>query len=275
MDELNREIEATKSNPLEQSYGPAERWPAYGRISAALRVDGVTLAHELADVPIDRRLPEKEIASSDRTIRGTADLVLVDDHGSSVVIDHKAGAVDEDDVVPGGRYEQQVLLYVAMARDSGLAPAKAEIRPLGRPAKFVELSDHRLVAVVDEAHAQMARYNEAISQGRAVDLAKPSHSSCGWCPYILDCPAVWADPRPDLGELTVVEGDVTTVQVLASSLALRILTEHGSTDVTGLPNADINGRTPAPGNRIRIAGLRPTSVGQMRSHPGRVLMSVL
>jgi hypothetical protein len=274
-EEVAREVEASESNPLERSYDPAEQWPAYGRISAGLRVDGVALARELADLPIERRLPEKEMASSDRTIRGTADLVVVDDNGATVIIDHKAGEVSEGDVEQGGRYEQQVLLYAAMARDSGLSPTKAEVRPLGRAAKSVELSDERLTTVVDEAHAQMARYNEAVTQGRAVDLAKPSESSCGWCPFILDCPAVWVDPVPDLGELAVVEGEVETVQVLASSLALKLTSIDGSITVTGVPIADINGRTPAPGDRIRLAGLRQTSTGLFRCHPGRALIFVL
>ena len=133
-EEVTREVEASESNILERSYGPAERWPAYGRISAGLRVDGVALAHELGDLPIERRLPEKAMASSDRTIRGTADLVVIDDNGAAVIIDHKTGEVTEGDVDRGGRYEQQVLLYVAMARDSGLLArgrrfARSAVRP--------------------------------------------------------------------------------------------------------------------------------------------------
>ncbi len=273
--EVAREFEASESNPLERSYGPPERWPAYGRIAAGLRVDGVALVQELAELPSERRLPEEKLASSDRRIRGTADLIVIDEDGAAVIIDHKAGEVGEGDIEQGGRYAQQVLLYVAMARDSGLSPTKAEVRPLGRASKSVELSDTRLTAVVGEAHAEMAHYNEAVAQGRVVDLARPSGSSCGWCPFILDCPAVWVDPSPDLGELAVVEGQVETVQVLVSSLALRLNSMEGSVTVSGVPTADINGLRPAPGDRIRLTGLRRTSPDHLRSHPGRVRMAVL
>ena len=120
----------------------------------------------------------------------------------------------------------------------------------------------------------MARYNEAVTEARAVDLAKPSESSCGWCPFILDCPAVWVDPAPDLGELAVVEGEVENVQVLASSLALRLRSGDEIITVTGVPTTDIGGRTPVDGDQIRLSGLRPTSTGLMRTSPGRALMSV-
>jgi hypothetical protein len=275
LEEVDREVAASQSNPLERSYGPAERWPAYGSIAAGVRVDGAALAQELAELPPERRLPETEVASSDGTIRGTADLIVIRADGTAVVIDHKAGEVSDDDVALDGRYEQQVLLYVAMARDAGLAPTRAEIRPLGRAAKPVEVSDARVTAVVAEAHAEMAHYNEAVVNDRAVDLAKPSESSCGWCPYILDCPAIWAGPPPDLGEFTVLEGAVETVQVLGSSLALRLTAEHGGVVVTGVPTTDIRGRTPSAGDNVRVTGLRQVTPDRMRSHTGRVRMSVL
>jgi hypothetical protein len=132
-----------------------------------------------------------------------------------------------------------------------------------------------LSAAVADAHAELARYNEAVGQGRAVDLAKPSESSCGWCPYVLDCPAVWVDPAPDLGELAVVEGDVKTVQVLASTLALTLEDAEGRITVTGVPTTDVSGRRPTPGDRIRLAGLRQISSSQMRCHPGRARLAVL
>lgn len=274
-EEVLRETKASQANPLERSYGSPERWPAYGRIAAGLRVDGVALAQELADVPIERRLAEREMESSDRTIRGTADLIVLNEDEAALVIDHKAGVISDEDVAPGGRYEQQVLLYVAMARDSGLSPTRAEIRPLGRAAKSVELSDARLGAAVTEAHAEMARYNEAVIQGRVIDLAKPSESSCGWCPFILECPAVWVDPAPDLGDHAVIEGDVEGVQALASSLALRLRTVDGVVTVTGVSTEDIGGRRPASGDRVRLAGLRQTSPGVMRCRPGRGVIAVV
>lgn len=275
LEEVTREEEANRSNPLEPPYGPAQRWPAYGRITAGLRVDGVGLVEELSSLPRGRRLPEQELFSSDRKIRGTADLILLADDGSATIIDHKTGGVDQDDVGHGGRYEQQILLYVAIARDSGISATKAEIRPLGRRPVPVELSDASVAAVLVEAHAQMRRYNDAVAQDRALDLATPSESSCGWCPFLLECPAVWVDPAPDLGELAVVEGDVETLQVLASSLALALRNADGCVTVTGAPRTDVRGREPVPGDRIRVTGLHQTSPGHMRCHPGRGLMSVL
>lgn len=274
-EEVELETQASQSNPLERSYGPAERWPGYGRIAAGVRADGVALAQELAGLPVERRLPERAMQSSDRTIRGTADLVVLDEDGSALVIDHKAGEVSDEDVAPGGRHEQQVLLYAALARDSGLWATKAEIRPLGRATRPVELSEARLTAVVNEAHAEMARYNQAVAQGRVIDLANPSQSSCAWCPFILDCPAVWVSPAPDLGDDAVIEGDVEAIQALPSSLALKLRTVDGTVTVTGVSTEDISGRRPTVGDRMRLAGLRQTSPGVMRCRPGRSVIAVL
>src|SRR5262245_31552464 len=108
--EIARERTESESNALERSYGPPERWPAYGRIAAGVKVDGVALANELAQVPSDRRLVEVELASSDERLRGTADLIVVGDDGGALIVDHKTGDARDEDVSQGGQYEQQVLL---------------------------------------------------------------------------------------------------------------------------------------------------------------------
>jgi hypothetical protein len=273
-EELASEVSSAAANVLEPPRGPVERWPRYGHIAGALRVDGAALARELSNLPAQRRLAEHQLTSSDGRIRGTADLVIVDGDGDALVIDHKMGAIGEDDTAPGGRYEQQLLLYVAMGRDTGFHASRAELRPLGRAPVPVSASDDRIADAVEEAHRQMDRYNNAVSAGRELDIATPSESSCAWCPYILDCPAVWTDDPPDLGEIRCVEGEVGNVQLLPASTAASIRTRDGDVVAAGMPHSDVHGRRPRPGDRLRVTGLRETSIGRLRGGR-RTLLQVL
>jgi hypothetical protein len=259
---------------LEAPHGPVERWPKYGHIAGALRVDGAALARELGDLPAQQRMAEHGLVSSDGRIHGTADLIIRNSGGDALVIDHKMGVVGEDDTEPGGHYEQQLLLYVALARDTGIPASRAEIRPLGRPRVPIALSDDRIATAVEEAHQQIDRYNSAVSAGNEVDLATPSESSCAWCPYMLDCPAIWAPEPPDLGEIRWVEGEVSSIQLLHASTAASIHTEHRDVVAVGLPREDLHNRRPQPGDRVRITGLRETSTGRLRGGY-RTLLQVL
>jgi hypothetical protein len=274
-DEAQHEFAESLANPYESSSGSVEQWPTYGRIGAGLKVDGALLAAELADLPEDRCLPERELQTADGAIRGTADLILLDEEDGATVIDHKTGSVASDHLGGPGRYEQQLLLYVAMARDSGYHPRSAEIRPLGRSPIFIDLSSEAVDAAIDEAHDQMTQYNEALETGDVIGLARPSETSCGWCPYILDCPAIWNSPSPDLGDLMVIEGVVQTVQKLAASVALKLETGQGDLLVTGLPSTDVRQVAPSDGVQVRLSGIRASAPGQARSIPGRAAILIL
>jgi hypothetical protein len=116
----------------------------------------------------------------------------------------------------------------------------------------IALSDDRIAAAVEEAHHQIDRYNSAVSAGRELDLATPSESSCAWCPYMLDCPAIWTPEPPDLGEIRWVEGELSSIQLLPASTAASIHTEHGDVVAVGLPRQDLHNRRPQPGDRVRI-----------------------
>lgn len=274
-DEAQHEFAESLANPYEFSYGSVEQWPTYGRIGAGLKVDGALLAAELADLPQTRCLPEHELQTADGAIRGTADLILLDEEGGATVIDHKTGSVASEHLSGPGGYEQQVLLYVAMARDSGYRPRGAEIRPLGRSPISIDFSSENVDAAVGEAHDQMTRYNEALEADEVIGLARPSETSCGWCPYILDCPAIWNSASPDLGDLLVIEGVVQTVQTLAASVALKLETGQGDLLVTGLPSTDVRQVAPTDGVRVRLSGIRSSAPGQARSIPGRTAMLIV
>jgi hypothetical protein len=274
-EEVAAEVRASELHPLERSYGPAERWPSYGRIAAGVRADGADLAREVAHLPAERRLAEKELSAEGGMIRGTADLLLIDAGGAATIIDHKTGAASEEDVAVGGRYEQQVLLYVVMARASGFRPTRAEIRPLGQAPVQVEFPEGRLVEVVEEARSQVERYNTAVEAGRAVDLAAPSESSCGWCPYALDCPALWGVVALDLGDFFLVEGEIEAVQVLTNSIALKLRTADGAILVSGVPRSTRHEAATAPGARLRLTGLHQATPENFRFRVGRTLMSMV
>jgi RecB family exonuclease len=272
--EVTAEYKASLDNELEPSYGPLETWPGYHRITAAIRVDGASLAWELNGIPRDRRLTEEELATSDSRIRGTADLIVIGDDGTATIIDHKSGAVHAEDVAVGGRYEQQAMLYAAMALDAGMEPRTCELRPLGRAPISIGVSEARVASAREEAKAQMARYNAAIASGNEFSLADPSESSCGWCPYALSCDALWIGESRDLGEFGMVAGTIGTVQLLPASLALKLESEAGELTVTGLPQTDVKGQLPAKGQTVRIVGLHFTSAVQAKTHPGRARMLI-
>lgn len=272
--EVAVEIAESAKHPAERHFGSASRWPSFGRIAATLKVDGMLLAAELSDLAPDRRRAELALASSDGTLRGTADLIVLDDAGNATIIDHKAGEVHDDQVEPDGLYSQQVLLYAAMARDAGITPASAEIRPLGGTPRTIEVTSSAMDDALIEARAQLHRYNQAVDQGGETELANPSEQACRWCPYIIDCSAAWSD-EADLGDLALLEGKVQTVQVLTSSLAIRVLADGDEYQATGLPRTDISGATPVVGDRIRLARLRESAPRQLRSVAGQTTMLVL
>lgn len=274
-EEVAAESAEAERYPQERAFGPPERWPSYGRIAASVRVDGRELATELADLPPERRSAERALATGDGFIRGTADLILLDTEGAATIIDHKSGTPSEEDMAVGGRYEQQVLLYVVMARSAGLRPTRAEIRPLGHAPVQVNLPEARLAEVVDEARSQVKRYNTAVQAGRSVDLATPSESSCGWCPYALDCPAVWSIPRPDLGDFHLVEGETLAAQVLTNSIAIKLRTGDDDFVVAGIPRTDDLADHLVPGIRVKLSGLEQGAPGVFRFRSGRTQFAVV
>jgi hypothetical protein len=255
---------------VEAANGPVERWPRFATIQESLIVDGAALAHELAELPSDRRWTERRLDYSEGDLYGWIDLVIVGD-GTATVIEHKTGAVKDGDLGPTGRYLTQVLLYAALVRDAGLSPVGAQIRPLGSAPLDIELSSGIIATALAGARSEVASYNEAVASGETLGLARPSEDACHWCEFLVDCPAIWGSSQPDLGELRNLEGLISDVQVQQGRrLAVRLTVGGESVLVSGL-RAPLLG-TLAAGDEVRIVGAREVGGGRFRAGRGRTVI---
>lgn len=256
---------------VEIGNGPVERWPRFATIQENLVVDGAALARELSELPADRRWAERKVDCADGDFFGWIDLVIVDEAGTATVVDHKAGTVNDADLSPTGRYLTQVLLYAALVRDVGLSPTGAQIRPLGSAPLDIEVSSQVIATAVAAARSDVASYNEAVSSGETLRLARPSEDSCQWCEFLSDCPAVWGASQPDLGEIRILEGTITQVQVQQGQrLAIRLVVDGESVLVSGLSAplfADLG-----PGDEVRVVGIREVGTGRFRAGRGRTVV---
>ena len=272
--EARTEEAAAQRHRSEASFGPLQSWPRYATIQESLVVDGSALASELALVPADRLWVERKATDASGYLRGAIDLVLLAADGTATVIDYKAGTVKDEDVEVGGRYRVQLLLYAAMVRDIGPEPVLAQVRPLGGMPIQIQVNDATIDAAVLQARSDVNSYNTAVGSGDIIQLARPSESACRWCEFLLDCPAIWSDPQPDLGDLHNLEGTVIHLQnQQPERVALEL--HVGDTDENTLVKGLSVRRAPAVktlrvGDPVRIVGLSRTAGGAYRAGSGRL-----
>jgi hypothetical protein len=277
--EARTEEAAAQRHRSEAQFGPLQRWPRYATIQESLVVDGSALASELALVPADRLWVERKVTDASGYLRGAIDLVLLAADGTATVIDHKAGTVKDEDVEVGGRYRVQVLLYAAMVRDIGPEPVHAQVRPLGGMPIQIKVSDATIDAAVFQARSDVNSYNMAVDSGDIIQLARPSESACRWCEFLLDCPAIWSDPQPDLGDLHNLEGTVIQLQnQQPERVALEL--QVGDAGETALVKGLSVRRAPAlntlrVGDPVRIVGLSRIAGGAYRAGSGRLDLAKL
>jgi RecB family exonuclease len=275
-EECADEHAAAARHPAEWRYGPYPEWPRYATIQANLVVAVGELVKELAGVPHERRVAEMSARTTAGDIAGTIDLIVLDENGDATVIDHKVGTVTDGDLAPGGAYHTQVLLYAAMARDMGYRVAGAQVRPLGRTPVLLRTDDAELDEVLTRARQAVAQYNNAVDAGEVLQLAQPSEEACRWCPFLIDCPAVWSGGEVDLGDVAIVEGVLgSPVQLQRNGrfAALALTTAEGEVTISGLSTVrmpDIAGFK--IGDTVRAVGLRRSADRSYRPAGGRVDM---
>jgi RecB family exonuclease len=232
----SRWTEATKAqeslarrHKQEDGFGPREQWPNFSTIQERVVVEAERLALELHDLPPSRRQAERELRDSDTPLFGTVDLIIVDDADDATVIDHKTAAVSEDDIAEGGKYHAQVLIYAALARDAGLHPTVAEVRPIGRRPISMVVDDTTIDKAIGAALDDLEHYNSMIAAGEALDLARPSADACRWCEFACECPAIWGTTAPLLEGFQAIEGTVTRVERSnRGSIGLQVDSAAGS-----------------------------------------------
>lgn len=274
-DEVTLEEKAAARSPVENYFGPAPSWPGYATIEERLVIEAGWLAAETSNTTGAERWVERPLTSSVPPMRGSPDLVVVSGDGARIV-EFKSGSVDREDSQPLGRYGLQVLMYAAMVRQLGVPVAGAEIRPIGRARLTVEVTEGAIERAREAVTAALEAFNLAVDAGETSRLARPSDDSCGYCPHILRCPAIWAERgTEELDELQVLEGTVQRVQqAQVGSVAVELYatagTQLGVVTITGLDPRRLHAATNLhPGDQIRMSGLRsrPGGVG-LAARPG-------
>lgn len=256
---------------VEIANGPVERWPRFATIQENLIVDGAALARELGELPSNRRWAERRVDCADGDFFGWIDLVIVGEAATATVVEHKAGTVNDADLNPTGQYLTQVLLYAALVRDAGLTPTSAQIRPLGSAPLDIDVSSQVIATAVAAARSDIASYNETVSSGETLGLARPSENSCQWCEFLSDCPAIWGASQPDLGEIRNLEGTISQIQVQQGQrLAIRLVVDGESVLVSGLSAPLFESL--APGDEVRVAGIREVDTGRFHAGRGRTVI---
>jgi hypothetical protein len=274
-DEVAVEEKAAAASPVESYFGPALSWPGYATTEERLVIEAGWLTAEISNTAGAERWVERPLASSVPPMRGSPDLVVVSDDGARIV-EFKSGAVDREDAQPFGRYGLQVLMYAAMVRQLGVPIAGAEIRPIGRARITVGVSEALIQQACEAVAAALEAFNSAVTAGEVSRLAQPSDDSCGYCPHILRCPAIWAEGGTEgLDELEVLEGTVQRVQqAQVGSVAVELDatggTRLGVVTITGLDPRRLRAVNDLhPGEQVRVSGLRsrPGSTG-LAARPG-------
>lgn len=212
---LARQAELSRRHSVESVFGPSETWPTRALVEERVVIEAERLAGELAHVPLEHRHPEWQLESDSLSLRGTIDLCTTTPQGEARIIDHKAGAVHQEDVGPDGRYRDQVFIYAALVRGAGYEPVQAEVRPIGRRPLEVPIAPSAVDAAVEEAHRDLAHYNSVVSGGDPESLARPSEDACKWCEFAPSCSPMWSAAPGALGEIQAVAGAV--IQIGASA----------------------------------------------------------
>ncbi len=271
-DEVALEEKAAAASIGESYFGPAVGWPGYATTEERLVIEAGWLAAEVSNSIGIERWVERPLSSNAPPMRGTPDLVLLSDVGARVV-EFKSGTVAPEDVKPAGRFGLQVLMYAAMVRQHGIPVIAGEIRPIGRARLPVEVTDGAIEEACASVLAALDDFNSAVDEGETVRLARPSDRSCGYCPHILGCPAIWAGGTNELNDLQVLEGTVERVQQaqvgsVAVELEATAGTRLGVVTITGLdPRRLRDAASLQPGEQVRVSGLRLRAGGIGLSAP--------
>lgn len=193
---VRAEYERARAHPLDQRFGPPERWPGYHFVRAMAlvrtdRVDHPAGGSGTADKPQTDpvRGHERWLKGAGGRLVGRPDL-LSDD----AVIDYKTGDVFEPGATKVIRpsYIRQLQFYGFLVKEStGRWPARGVLRPMGQPAIEVDLRASDCERIAEEALGMLDAYNDALSATGVTGLATPSPEACRWCPFKLPCPAFW------------------------------------------------------------------------------------
>jgi RecB family exonuclease len=266
-DELASEQRAAAASAVESYFGPVKSWPGFTTAEERLVIEASWLAAEVGGESNLRPWAEREYKASNPPMRGTPDLVLADGD-RAMVVEYKSGSVKPEDARPTGRYGLQVLLYAWMVAESGLEVTTCEIRPVGRPRFAVEVNNDSIREARETAAETLRAFNVGVGSGDVRTIANPNDHSCGYCPHVLHCPAIWdGKGMLELEEMQVIEGTVGKIQethlgTMAVEVERVTGTRTGAVIMNGLdPRRLAALQSLRRGDQIRVSGLRPARTG--------------
>ncbi len=243
--QIEREEASAQKSPLEQSLGPAQRWPYYALKRARLfrLIQDVVEARRHSDtIGSTRRGRRMEWAETSYTgfggrLRGRADHV-VERAGKIEIEDYKTGTIldasedDTSEIKPA--YRRQMLLYAALEWDAhGTWPDRARLISLtGQHADIVIDTDESLT-LAQEVVALLDSYNVLVAEGQSViDLCTPSQEVCATCAFKAFCPCFWKEVSPawEMAQrLAFIEGLITGISTTTSGdLTIEIDVRSGN-----------------------------------------------
>jgi hypothetical protein len=222
---LQKALWRSKARGVAGSVGPAPEGPAPDVRQEQMPDSGV----------------EVRLSSADGKLVGTADVVTR--HGDRVEIrDLKSGRTLDEAGDVSEPYRIQLLLYGLMYEDSfGLWPSRLVIDPIVRPEVEIE-PDHaqaiRYRATVLDA---MSAFEGALSSGDIESLAKPSATTCRFCPHVSRCRPFWSVanrswegmPRALIGTVSDIFPGTAVISVTGGTI------DHGIWTIGGIGDVDL------------------------------------
>jgi hypothetical protein len=132
------------------------------------------------------RLREQELTSTDGSVTGLADLVLLG--GRPSIVDHKTGIVLADGL-PRSQYERQLSLYAWLVDESlGVDVVDGALFSLRDGVVPVDVSGKVREPIVAAALRARDEYN---ARAPGEQPATPSETACGGCPFVGPCDRAW------------------------------------------------------------------------------------
>jgi PD-(D/E)XK nuclease superfamily len=239
----------------ESALGPPQGWPGFFDVEARLVIEATRIVDDEHLLMTGQVYVERWIQDDVLGLEGRPDLVITGDGGS--LTEYKTGRPGPSDVQPGSTYANQIAIYSALLRTVGITVASAAIQPVGLAPLPVTVSRDDEARVVERAAALAARFNAAVTEGRAHELGSPSDAACRWCPHAARCPALW-ESLDAFAELHSIEGDVVATTDSARAKSIQVDVERGTCSglvtVVGLRPLGAM-RNVAVGDHVRLAGL--------------------
>jgi hypothetical protein len=194
---INEQHDRARQHPMDQRFGPPERWPGYHliRAMALLRAQEVGSSSSNTGRPgaAEGRGAAREqwLSGAGGRLVGRPDLVR-----GNAVIDYKTGDIHQqgDSSAANASCVRQLQIYAFLVKErTERWPARGVLLPMEGPPLEVELEPTACERAAAEAVSLLEQYNRKIEAGVApASLASPSPGACRWCPYQVLCSAFWA-----------------------------------------------------------------------------------